>query len=112
MNVKELARKREKVRKRLGRDQMVFFTERSFSFHLWFLPNSLVVSDNVASCTRVSHHLYLTVEVAYCDVSYVVSGRIPSCHILLGLLSLCDTLLVSRSHITAHHYLPCFLCFC
>ena len=39
MNVKELARKREKARKRLGRDQIIFFTECSLSFHSSFLPN-------------------------------------------------------------------------
>lgn len=39
MNVKKLASKREKARKRLGRDQMVFFTECSLSFYSSFLPN-------------------------------------------------------------------------
>lgn len=111
MNVKKLARKREKARKRLGRDQMGFFTECSLST-CHFFPTSLVVSDNIRSCSRESHGLCLTMEVTYCGISYVVSGHIPSCHILLGVLSLCDTLMVACGHFAAHHCRPCFLCFC
>lgn len=113
MNVKKLARKKEKARKRLRRDQKGFFSQNvPFLPTRHFFPTSLVVSDNTTSCSRVSHQLYLTVEVAYCGISYVVSGHIPSCHILLGALSLCDTSLVACGHITADPYIHCFLCFC
>lgn len=102
----------EKARKRLGKDR-IFLSSQNVPFlstHCFF-PTSLVVSD-VMSCSGVSHQLHLTMEVTYCSISYVASGHIPSCHILLGVLPSCDTSLVAGGHITAHHYMCCFTCFC
>lgn len=101
----------EKARKKLGKYQ-IFFSSQNIPFlstHRFF-PTSLEISD-IMSCSRVSHQLYLTMEVTYCNVSYVVSGHIPSCHILLGVLPSCDPWLVACGHITAHHYMCCFTCF-
>lgn len=75
MNVKKLARKRGKERKRLGRYQIFFHRMFPFFPTRRLFPTSLVVSDNVTSCSKVFHQLYLTMEVTYCGISYVVSGH-------------------------------------